>query len=1331
MRPSLSASLASLILLAACSDSAIKKVNNAPVVDLLSHAEGDTVREGYSESLRGVVGDANHGTDELVVSWLVGGVTACEASAPNSEGVVVCDHVFAPGAGDVVVEVRDPDGASDSDRIDLDVQPTDAPTSVVTSPVMGSVYYSDQLIPFQGEVGDGEDAPDALVVTWETDALGDLGMDLDLTSEGAVEAFGTLPEGEHAVRLRVVDSTGKEGSDSVVITVGPPNSTPTCEITAPVDGAAGPAGGEVRFAGAVGDVDVPVDRITVGWSSDRDGFLSASTPDSDGSVRLAWSDLSAATHLITLTATDEVGAVCTNSIYFSVGTPPDLDVTAPADGALSNEGEEVRFIGTVSDNEDLPTDIALSWVSDIDGEFALNGADSAGEISFSISNLSSGSHSLTVTATDSTGLYSLQTLGLTINALPTAPAVTITPDPAETADELTASATGSVDPDGSGTVTYGYEWYEDGVLSAASTGAAFPAANTTKHHAYRVVVTPDDGSGAGPTGSAELTVANTPPTMSGPTLSASTAAVGDVLTCAASGTDDDATDSPEVTYAWSDGSTGASYTVTRADAVGDSVICTATADDGDGGLTSAAASAVVGNTAPVLDAVSVSPSTAQVGDVVTCSSTASDVDGGTPTITYQWHDGSTAATYTVASGDDPGDALTCTATATDADGGTDGDSAAATVTNTDPLVTSVDIRPNPATNDDTLTCTVAAGDADGGAPTFTYAWTSVTAGTALGAGASLDLTTVAVASSDLVRCTATASDADGGSATGAADITIDNRAPAVTVALAPSTDVSSGDTLTCTAAAADADGDSVTASFAWTVNGASTDATSTSSTESTLAGAFTYGDVVACTATAIDGKGGSGSDSASVTITNAAPVVTGVTLSPATAQTNDTLTAGATVSDPDGDPTTTRYDWYVDGALVLSGSGTTLSGATYFDKGEVVHVDVVASDADASTTVASTGIAIDNTAPGAPVLAISPSSASAGDTLVCTVATGSSDVDGDAITYAMTWTVDAAAFAGTTTTTWPDDTVPGANVDLGETWICTATPDDGEDDGTSATTTITTFEEVEFTPCGATGTSGPSQSQCTSAYSGTDLAGAVTVVSGYQYWTVPATGSYTITAAGATGGNNTNHSHIGGYGAEMSGVFSLTAGDVLEIVVGQRGSNGSDYAGGGGGTFVLIDGASAPLIAAGGGGGGAEDDNDTTYMALYKNGVTTTCGQRALAHGGGYTSGGCSGNGGAIDYYTYGQGGGGGFLTNGAGSGGGYSYASGATGSGTGGFGGGANGGGDGGGGGGGYSGGGSGSGGGSPDSCGGGGGSYNAGSSQSNTDGANTGAGYVIIEGS
>jgi hypothetical protein len=118
--------------------------------------------------------------------------------------------------------------------------------------------------------------------------------------------------------------------------------------------------------------------------------------------------------------------------------------------------------------------------------------------------------------------------------------------------------------------------------------------------------------------------------------------------------------------------------------------------------------------------------------------------------------------------------------------------------------------------------------------------------------------------------------------------------------------------------------------------------------------------------------------------------------------------------------------------------------------------------------------------------------------------------------------------------------------------------------------------EFTFTTCGQTGRTGPSQSQCDGAYQGTDLAAAVNVVEGIQYWVVPATGTYVIEARGAGGAS------LGGLGARMSGELDLQGGTELAVLVGQNSSQGS-----GGGSFVILPAATPGVIAGGGGAGGS------------------------------------------------------------------------------------------------------------------------------------------------
>jgi hypothetical protein len=276
-----------------------------------------------------------------------------------------------------------------------------------------------------------------------------------------------------------------------------------------------------------------------------------------------------------------------------------------------------------------------------------------------------------------------------------------------------------------------------------------------------------------------------------------------------------------------------------------------------------------------------------------------------------------------------------------------------------------------------------------------------------------------------------------------------------------------------------------------------------------------------------------------------------------------------------------------------------------------------------------------------------------------------------------------------------------------------------------------------FTSCGATGQNGPTQAQINTGYSLTNLSGSVTATGGIQSFTVPVTGNYRIDAAAASGGNNAGGIYIrtGGLGARLTGEFNLSAGTVLNIIVGQKGVDGIGTGGGGGGSYVTAN--NVLLIAAGAGGGPSSDVNGV-------NGVTVTAGTQdnpAASPGGSNGSGG-----GACAGTSYNAGGGGGYIAGVSGNGasapnggsGGFSFLNGGVGGAgisPGGFGGG---GGAsqttvGGGGGGGYSGGAGGMLGLSPctpglRSGGGGGGSYNTGANATATAGINLGDGRVMI---
>ena len=110
-------------------------------------------------------------------------------------------------------------------------------------------------------------------------------------------------------------------------------------------------------------------------------------------------------------------------------------------------GSNVLFTGS-TDAEDQSTDFTVSWDASLVGELRSGYPDSQGVHQFAYNTLPAGLHTITLSTTDSTGLNGSDTITVLINTPPTAPMVSVLPDPAYGNSMLTATASGSTDADG-------------------------------------------------------------------------------------------------------------------------------------------------------------------------------------------------------------------------------------------------------------------------------------------------------------------------------------------------------------------------------------------------------------------------------------------------------------------------------------------------------------------------------------------------------------------------------------------------------------------------------------------------------------------------------------------------------------------------------------------------------------------------------------------------------------------------------------------------------------------------------------------------------------------
>jgi hypothetical protein len=706
---------------------------------------------------------------------------------------------------------------------------------------------------------------------------------------------------------------------------------------------------------------------------------------------------------------------------------------------------------------------ATPFGSDVDGDpltwtyvWYVNGVSVQSGATASLSPTFYGSgDTIYVVATANDGeASSLPVSSATIRVNNTPPSMTsaaITPTVAYESTTLTCVPSGWFDVDGD-PPGYQYRWFIDGVADAATS-----TINGTRFGKGDVVtcqVTPFDGSSAGPSVvSNAVTVLNSPPSGGTATLDrlnpVETTSVGVVF----NGVSDPDLDPLTYVYRWYVNGTLVS-SATRIDGAvfsrGDTLRAEVDVSDGEAQITLSTNTVTVINSRPVVTSVTLSPEDPTTLDAVLATVAGTDGDGDPLTWSYAWKlngvavSGLDAATLPESAfGKNTDIMVVVTAN--------DGIEASLPLTsdtirsvNTPPVVTSVSFGPttfNRLSGD--LTC-VAAGlsDVDGDTVVVRYTWFI----NGVGVTSSSTLPASSVARNDVVQCTATGYDGeDEGNAVSSSTATAGNAPPRILSASLSSAGPRETDTVSVTSIqTSDPDGDPVSWTVAWEVNGAVV------SSAPTLDGNFFgRGDVIRALLTPSDGiDTGSVYTLGPITAINSAPARPGaVTLTPDTLYATSSLSvSGGASTDPDGDPVTVVWTFFVNGVAVQTGAGTSLPAGS-FVRGDSVWVTAVASDGALSSTVRqTTTVLVQNSPPSVPSLQITPAVPVVRvDDITCTRTTSSTDVDGDTVNYQLRWrrtrpTADEYGAGGAP----PNALVlPASFVNQGEEWICEVRMNDG------------------------------------------------------------------------------------------------------------------------------------------------------------------------------------------------------------------------------------------------------------------------------------------------
>jgi len=119
--------------------------------------------------------------------------------------------------------------------------------------------------------------------------------------------------------------------------------------------------------------------------------------------------------------------------FIQFDTPPAVAIVDPLEGAIYDEGDTIVFRGRVSDNAGV-ADLDLRWASSIDGELLANDSpDANGAVELATASLSTGTHVVTLYATDINANQGEARVTIEIEGVPESPSISIEhPLPGET-----------------------------------------------------------------------------------------------------------------------------------------------------------------------------------------------------------------------------------------------------------------------------------------------------------------------------------------------------------------------------------------------------------------------------------------------------------------------------------------------------------------------------------------------------------------------------------------------------------------------------------------------------------------------------------------------------------------------------------------------------------------------------------------------------------------------------------------------------------------------------------------------------------------------------------
>ncbi len=272
-----------------------------------------------------------------------------------------------------------------------------SPNVIILNPTNNQEISYKAITNFLANATDPQDGNISSSILWTSSINGNIG-------NGNSFSYN-LSIGTHIISTTVTDRHGNIATDKITITVKTPQY-PTASIISPRNKQVFTHGDNITFTSTYNDFeDSIIPNSSLIWNSSIVGIFGNGT----NFIKL---NMSIGNHTISFIVTDSDSMGSTATVNITVNpAPPIPSISTPKYGTIFGQAEYIIFNGTATDYEDgeLPGS-SLNWTSNKNGFLGIGTV-------LNLTNLTVGTHLITLTANDSSGLKGTSSLNIIVVGL--------------------------------------------------------------------------------------------------------------------------------------------------------------------------------------------------------------------------------------------------------------------------------------------------------------------------------------------------------------------------------------------------------------------------------------------------------------------------------------------------------------------------------------------------------------------------------------------------------------------------------------------------------------------------------------------------------------------------------------------------------------------------------------------------------------------------------------------------------------------------------------------------------------------------------------------------